>query len=309
MSSFENGLLTPSSPHFSFSNMDMASNKANLQCSNHRTSMFRLARLKSVFEHFSRRCSSLYNFGQLLIPVISASHSFSDGWYLHLEKMRQKCTEFSRSLRNNLKMQTLYTYLAVEAGHLRKLGSQQIRQIIRTFLGLQLLCYADIRVRDMFNDVFVEQNFSISYIIAGHISILLFPKLETGEVGLAYPPIFPQHLRLSKFSSQFFTWRCSGGSWICGFLSWRSQESELHSLCRQFLKLLGNLWKSGSWDPGTVLWRCICSTINELRCLRLRKRAMIGFKGTQRDQSLNGDNPKTILSTMSLECDNWFEEL
>lgn len=46
----------------------------------------------------------------------------------------------------------------VEAGPIRGFGAQQIRKIIRTSLRLQRLCDADMRVRDMFDDVFIEQN-------------------------------------------------------------------------------------------------------------------------------------------------------
>lgn len=93
---------------------------------------------------------------------------------------------------------------ALEAEPLRELGTQQIWQIIRTFLGLQRLCDANMHVRTMFDDVFVEHNFSFSYINAGayihplvskvdnrsSCSSLLLNSLSTSEILLFFHAAF-----------------------------------------------------------------------------------------------------------------------
>lgn len=58
-------------------------------------------------------------------------------------------------------------FLSAESGVLRALGTEQVRQVLRTVPSNCIICDADERAAEMFRIVFRSKELSPTYIIAG----------------------------------------------------------------------------------------------------------------------------------------------
>lgn len=127
-------------------------------------------------------------------------------------------------MRSNLKSRLYIRISFVKSVPLCKLLNHPIRNIIRNSLGLQRLCNAGVRVKDMFDVVIVEQKLLLSYENGVAYIQLLVPKSIIGERVLSYPIIRSQHLRFYYFSTPFVVWGSGGGERGCRYLSHTTQE-------------------------------------------------------------------------------------